>query len=189
MLTGKVSKAFDPSEARTDVFTPPTRQEGISTGMKIASRFFVAHPADITYEVSMTGPSDPSRVVAATEITLLEMALLLHVVQGGRLDGTEDLYALHTEFETVSGGGEDGPWLGKLPSLLAEALAVASDGDLEDYAVCWAEDGDLGSTDPAAHSSLLAGLRDLAQASRGRDQHLYLWAAVWQSQPGEPPAV
>ncbi len=146
--------------------------------MAIMSDFFTAAPDQITRELVQTGPHGTVPVIAVTSFTTLEMALLLHVVRGGRLDTGDDAVAGMDEFEDLFVGGPEGPWQSKFPPVLRDALAAASASELADYAGRWAEAEELAGMDQETVRSLLRDLGNLARSAQADGRDLYLWVSL-----------
>ena len=140
------------------------------------SDFFTATADELANVDIATGPSTQAPCLRAKHVDPVKIVQLQCCIEGVEFE--ERISLLDEIF--VRDGGDDGPWIIRLPEHLETALALFNPPDIDRYGRAWAETEEWqrdGGT-PDLIIPLLGEIVRLVAAGRAEDQSTFVWICL-----------
>jgi len=135
-----------------------------------------AHPDDAEAILGTPGHANIWPTLETPGIGPMQLASL-SLVLSGRKPTPEAQSRVAADFVKLASGGDEGPWLHRMPDEVVAALAHLEEHQLDDAAQAWA-----GADDDVAHrwggpglASLLAELSALAASALAQGHGILVW--------------
>ena len=150
--------------------------------MGILSDLFVATDAEIDDAVVEEGPAERFPAVEAKSVDDVKLTSLNGIATGRSFDLDDGIFdRLYEEVPLLRDGGEEGPWVFRVPAPLVSALASADDGRLGEINEAWARTEEWqaeGVVAPDDTQWLVDDLARLARDAEAAGKNVYVWVSL-----------
>jgi hypothetical protein len=148
----------------------------------ILTDFFVATDDDIDDALVEEGPADRFPTVEAKTIDDVKITSLNAIATGRSYDVDDGSFdRIYPETPLIRDGGEEGPWVFRLPTPLLSALSGADAARLTEINEAWAQTEEWaldGVTDPEETRQLVNDVARLARDAQTAEKGVYLWLSL-----------